>query len=513
LPVKRVALAGVVIASCFTYFDGYAFPAAPFWDENYHIASAQKYLHGIFFMELHPPLGKLLIALGEWLVRPNSITSWFVSADYATRFPEGFSFAGYRLVPALCGWATAPVLFAIAWRISRDAIVAACIAGLYVFDNALIVHLRGAMLEGPLLLFAASSIWLFFALLDAPARSRATIWKWAALGATIALAVATKLLGLILFALPIGLAALGRGEWRRARHVTAFGAAALAVYCAVWQIHFNLTRQINPLLANDGYYQASDTYRGVLQTAGTATPATFLPMLRDSLAYAWYLDRGKPPLDLCKPGENGSPFYMWPIGARAINYRWETDDDVHYRYLYLQANPVVWALALLGLLSAAALLVAAAIAPSGIALKRRGVLAVFVAMYGAYFVPFFWIHGVMYLYHYFIPLFLTFVLCALVLDELRTPGPAQKRRLAVAAAALVAAGFWFFKPLTYYEPLTDAQLQRRALVPLWDLTCATCPHGARLAQPCGPTRLVPRVNGGSEVAALPSKSWRKRPIR
>jgi dolichyl-phosphate-mannose--protein O-mannosyl transferase len=471
--VKRLALAGVVIASYFTYFHGYASPAAPFWDENYHIASAQKYLHGIFFMELHPPLGKLLIALGEWLLRPNAVTSWFVSSDYATNFPDGFSFAGYRLFPALCGWATAPVLFAIAWRISRDAIAAACIAALYVFDNALIVHLRGAMLEGPLLLFSALSIWLFFILLDAPERRRAAAWTWAALGAAIALAVATKLLGLILFALPIGLAALGPKESRRIRRLSAFAAAFVVVYCAVWQIHFDLTRQVNPLLPNDGYYRASDTYRRVLRTGGTATPATFLPMLRDSLAYSWSVDRGKPPLDLCKPGENGSPFYMWPVGARAIDYRWESDDDVHYRYLYLQANPAVWALALVGLLGAVALLIAAAIAPSLVVLKRRGALAVFVAMYVGYFVPFFWIHGVMYLYHYFIPLLLTFVLCALVLDELRTP-----RRFAVFAALLVVAGFWFYKPLTYYEPLTNAQLQRRAVVRLWDLTCATCRRDA-----------------------------------
>jgi dolichyl-phosphate-mannose-protein mannosyltransferase len=445
VPVKRVALAVVVIASFFTYFHRYAYPAAPFWDENYHIASAQKYLNGIFFMELHPPLGKLLIALGEWLLHPNGITSWFVSTDYASRFPEGFSFAGYRLLPALCGWAAAPMLFAVAWRISRDAVVAAAIAALYVFDNALIVHLRGAMLEGPLVFFCAVSFWLFFAILETPPGARSMPWKWGALGATIALAVATKLLGLILLALPIGLAALGRGEWRRARHAVAFVAAALVVYGAVWQIHFNLTRQINPLLPNDGYYQASDTYRRVLAGRGTATPSSFLPMLRDSVAYAWHVDRAKPPLDLCNPGENGSPFFMWPIGARAIGH---------------------------------------ARSPVRRPLQRRGVLTLFVAMYIGYFVPFVWIHGAMYLYHYFIPLLLTFVLLALVLDEMRAIRPAQKRGLAVAAAAMVVASFLFYRPLTYYEPLTDAQLQRRALIGLWNLTCATCPRGTSVAPPC-----------------------------
>jgi len=476
--VKRAAIAGVLIVSYFTYFHGYASPAAPFWDENYYIPDAQKYLNGMFFMDIHPPLGKLLIALGEWLLHPNAITSWFVSADRATNFPDGFSFAGYRLFPALCGWAAAPLLFATAWRISRDVVVAAGIAGLYVFDNALIVHLRGAMLEGPLMLFGALSVWLFFVLLETPDGGRGTPWKWGALGAAIALAIGTKLFGLILLGLPAGLAALNRGEWRRPRHAFTFAATAFLVYGAVWQAHFNLTRQINPLLPNEGYYQASDTYRRVLQVGGTATATTFLPMLRDSFAYVRYVDRVKPPLDLCKPDENCSPFYMWPAGARAINYRWKSDDHVHYRYLYLQVNPVVWTLALAGLLGAAALLVAGAATPSRIRLKRRGVLTVFVTMYLAYFVPFFFIHGVMYLYHYFIPLLLTFVMCALVLDELQTLGQTGQRRFAVTALALVMVAFWFYKPLTYYEPLTNAQLQRRAILGFWDLRCATCQREA-----------------------------------
>lgn len=61
-----------------------------FWDENYHIASAQKYLAGIMYMEPHPPLGKLFIALGEYLLNPNKgidLTS-FVQTDYIKVFPQ-----------------------------------------------------------------------------------------------------------------------------------------------------------------------------------------------------------------------------------------------------------------------------------------------------------------------------------------------------------------------------------------------------------------------------------------
>ena len=50
---------------------GYGQPSSLFWDENYHIASAERYLQGKFFMEPHPGLGKMFIALGELILHPN----------------------------------------------------------------------------------------------------------------------------------------------------------------------------------------------------------------------------------------------------------------------------------------------------------------------------------------------------------------------------------------------------------------------------------------------------------
>ena len=67
---QTLLLLGLITAlSFFTYFHNYSTPQAFFWDENYHVASAQKYLNGVFFMEQHPPLGKLLIAAGVEIAR------------------------------------------------------------------------------------------------------------------------------------------------------------------------------------------------------------------------------------------------------------------------------------------------------------------------------------------------------------------------------------------------------------------------------------------------------------
>jgi hypothetical protein len=52
-------------------------------------------------MEPHPPLGKLLIALGERVLHANSTDDQFIGVDYAHNPPADFSLAGYRLFPVL----------------------------------------------------------------------------------------------------------------------------------------------------------------------------------------------------------------------------------------------------------------------------------------------------------------------------------------------------------------------------------------------------------------------------
>src|SRR3989338_173836 len=150
----------VLAFSFFTYFVKYNYPPAVFWDENYHIASAQKYIDGAMFMEVHPPLGKLFIAFGEYLIQPNKNldTGKFSETDYIKNFPENYSFAGVRFFPSLFAWLSALVFFFILYFLSKNPHLSAIFASLYIFDNALIVHSRGAMVEGSHLFFILLSI-------------------------------------------------------------------------------------------------------------------------------------------------------------------------------------------------------------------------------------------------------------------------------------------------------------------------------------------------------------------
>ncbi|PIR53018.1 hypothetical protein COU76_03530, partial [Candidatus Peregrinibacteria bacterium CG10_big_fil_rev_8_21_14_0_10_49_10] len=191
----------VLFLSYFTYVHGYRTPASFFWDENYHIPSAQKYQSGTFFMEPHPPLGKMLIALGEVIVDANPVDNQMLNNDYEKTMPEEFSFAGYRLIPVLMMWLTAALMFWIFFLIAKDWFMATMLSFLYIFDNALIVHNRGAMLDAPMIFFCAAMMLLFLLMLHWKEKPKP--FKICALlyGVSLGLVMATKVLGLIMILL------------------------------------------------------------------------------------------------------------------------------------------------------------------------------------------------------------------------------------------------------------------------------------------------------------------------
>jgi len=67
----------ILIISYFTYFRGYSSPSMLIFDEHYYITGANKFLKGIMYFQSHPPLGKMIIALGEYILKPNKDRQWF----------------------------------------------------------------------------------------------------------------------------------------------------------------------------------------------------------------------------------------------------------------------------------------------------------------------------------------------------------------------------------------------------------------------------------------------------
>lgn len=466
----------VILLSFFTYFNNYAYPKAVFWDENYHIASAQKYLNGVHFMEQHPPLGKLLVAFGEKILHPNAANNQYLDTDYATNFPEDFSFAGYRFFSALLSWWVAPLLFLIFLLILRQPVFAALLSFLYIFDNAIIVHVRGAMLEGPLLFFSTTMILAYFLLARSRDDRKKLLWNSMFFGAAFACVMTTKVLGLVLIILvPAVLWILRKNKKSLITFCLAAGGAFLVVYVSVWQIHFSLGKEIRPDLPYNGYYHISDAHKKILENQSQGSLMNFPVQIADAWDYVSHYNGGTPKLDLCKADENGSPFYFWPLGGRSINYRWETPDSTVYRYLYLQSNPVVWISTFLIVLLALGMFLSTYLAEGAKKLKNHYHLGVFLLLYIGFFVGVSRITRVLYLYHYFLALLFAFVIVALFFDELTRIGKfaineSRKLTILVIFSMLIFTSFQYYRPFTYYQPLTKEQVERRAILRIWDLS-------------------------------------------
>ena len=59
----------------------------------------------------------------------------------------------------------------------------------------------------------------------------------------------------------------------------------------------------------------------------------------------------------------------------------------------------------------------------------------------------------------------------------------KKTLILTVLALLMFAGYQYFHALTYYEPLNTEQFKRRALFPLWELTCVGCDKVSVLVTP------------------------------
>ena len=145
---KNLSLSSfVLILGLLTYFWNYQNPSDLYWDENYYLPSATKYQKGIFFQQSHPPLAKLLIAAGDSLLIPNSDPfNEFEKTDYIKNVPKGYSFAGMRLAPVFFGCLNCLLFFLLMLSLTQNSLWSFCLSFLYIFDNALILQSRGAML-------------------------------------------------------------------------------------------------------------------------------------------------------------------------------------------------------------------------------------------------------------------------------------------------------------------------------------------------------------------------------
>lgn len=469
------------IALC-CFFVNRVDPPHLFWDENYHVTSAQRYIEGIAHMEPHPPLGLMLIAAGEaWYGANQGIDKHVLVRDKQIKgddLPAGFSFAGMRLMPSLFAAFAALMFYGLMYEITQHRLQALLLSSLYLFENAFVVHFRATHLDSFQMFFCIAALWQFVRLWNKPLPLH---WAhYAGLGALCALALMIKVNAIFLYALFIALYFKDAGAQDKNHpplwavdFAVKSGAAVIAtllVVFATFYVHASLTRKLpdgGTSAGRQDLANMSAEYRTYLEQHRPLTPRIVAIIARDYFAFMDKDHKGVPKLNPKKPGENGSHPLHWPFHDRNINYRWDALDG-KTSYVELVGNQLTWYLGTTCVFISLAMVFAHRLLRKPLQGRSATyhLIEIFIGLYVIFMLMNLWLiaQRVMYLYHYFLGLLISYVLIALLWQyacEVNATLARHRIKIMSAAVGAIFLSFVFFLPLSNHWPLTKEQCERR----------------------------------------------------
>jgi len=458
----------ILVLACFNFLRGLNNPNHAFWDESYYLTSVQRYTEGTAQYASHPPLAFMFMDASLKVSGGNKNIDTHHLADTKkidTRVvPKGYDFTWIRLPSALFAVAGAILFYLIMLKLVQEPFEAFVFSLLYVFENAYIVHFRAAHLDAYQLTFTLGSIlvWLHTFARE-PKRPMLT---YLAFGVLCGLSFMCKVNSVVV--LFLGGLSLLRALWadrsreniaRQALRGWMTAASFLAVAIIVFSLHVALNPKApdpNTEAGRRDLRYMDQVYQDYLNHKRPLSPEVVWHATSGYYDYMKHDFVGE-----VKSEPNGSQPILWPFMSKAINYRWDFDGR-RTAYTQMLGNPVDWALGLMGI--ACSLVIVA---------RRRfrqetpeetrdldlteALLAMYAVFLGVHI--YLGLQRVMYIYHYFIGLALSFMLAAMVFRILaRRFAPLARHRFTVlcALSLMIAASFLFYSPLTYHQQLSRA---------------------------------------------------------
>ncbi|KAJ7476966.1 glycosyltransferase family 39 protein [Mycena galericulata] len=225
-------------------------PSSVVFDEVHFGKFASKYIKTQYFVDVHPPLAKLLITLAAFVFGYDGN---FEFKDIGKQY-DAVPYVAMRLVPALLGIATIPVSYLTLRGLDCRA-TTALLASLFItFENGLVTQSRYILLDSPLIFFTALTIffWVGFCNEDKHEPFTESWWGWLFMsGLSLGAVVSCKWVGFFTIA-TVGLSTIRQlwvllGDLRVPprvwlRHFVARALCLILVptlfYMGMFQLHF-----------------------------------------------------------------------------------------------------------------------------------------------------------------------------------------------------------------------------------------------------------------------------------
>ncbi|CDR44034.1 CYFA0S13e02036g1_1 [Cyberlindnera fabianii] len=275
----RIYLALLALTSLLIRVRKISDPDSVVFDEVHFGGFASKYIKGNFFMDVHPPLAKMLYA---GIASLGGFTGDFMFEKIGTKFPQTVPYVLMRAFPAFVGVATVILMFLTLKASGVRSTVAFLTSVMFIFENAYVTISRYILLDAPLMFFIASAAYGYKRFQNEVPFT----FKWykalISTGVALGLAVSSKWVGLFTIAwvgllnvwdlwfmigdLSVSVPKIFKQTASRA--IVLLG-VPLTLYLAFFAIHFNiLTRE------GDGSPFMSSAFRATLQ--GNKIPRNIL---------------------------------------------------------------------------------------------------------------------------------------------------------------------------------------------------------------------------------------------
>ncbi|XP_033344881.1 protein O-mannosyl-transferase 2 [Bombus vosnesenskii] len=184
----------IVILTAGTRFYKVTEPQHVCWDETHFGKMGSWYINRTFFFDVHPPLGKMLIALSGYLTGYDGTFPFEKPGD---KF-ENVKYVGMRIFCTFLGATIVPLSYLIVWDLTKSIQAAAFSALFILFDVGLLTLNQYILLDPILLCFMMCATWGMAH--TGSLRDESFTWKWwgwlSFTGISLACTISVKFVGL-----------------------------------------------------------------------------------------------------------------------------------------------------------------------------------------------------------------------------------------------------------------------------------------------------------------------------
>lgn len=437
----------VLAVSLCVHLAFYGRPAQVVFDEVHFGEFVSNYYDGDYFFDIHPPLGKLLIAGFADLFDFKPEYSF---SEIGNEFPDK-KYLALRFLPTLAGIIFPLIIYLILLELGMSGRTALAGGIIISLENALLVESRFILMDMFLILFGFSALLMYLKY------HKSGFIKYLFLAGLLGtLSFSIKWTGISFLALPALFETIKsvkiKSFYLFSKAFVFLAILPLIIYFSIFAVHFSILKNSGPGddFMSPGFQKTliGSTYEKFPEIEPKSLVEKF-----SELNYQMYTSNQR--LDAEHP--YASSWYSWPFMARSI-YFWtdSANSPQTQERIYLLGNPVIWWLSTVAVASFLIFLITRQ--------EKLTWLTAFLATgYLSNILPFIGVKRVMFLYHYLPALIFSVIILLYLIDK------HKKYRLflnALLISSLIV--FLYFAPLSYGLPLSEEGFEHRIWFDGWE---------------------------------------------